>query len=98
ALLLPEALAGIAAVGLVYYLVRRAWGRLAAFLAALFLALTPISVATSRNNTIDSLLVLIMLLAAWAALRAAETGQLSRLLAAVALVGLGFNVKMLEAF
>ncbi|HEY7065697.1 MAG TPA: glycosyltransferase family 39 protein [Chloroflexota bacterium] len=98
ALLLPQALAGVAAVGLLYYLVRRAWGTLAGFLAALFLALTPISVATSRNNTIDSLLVLTVLLAAWAALRATETGRLGWLLAAAALVGLGFNVKMLEAF
>jgi len=55
----------------------------------------PVSVVTSRNNTIDSLLVLTVLLAAWAALKAAETGRLRPLLACAALVGLGFNIKML---
>jgi 4-amino-4-deoxy-L-arabinose transferase-like glycosyltransferase len=46
----------------------------------------------------DSVLVLILLLAAWAVIRAAETGRLRWLLLCAALVGLGFNVKMLQAF
>ncbi|HLH27092.1 MAG TPA: glycosyltransferase family 39 protein [Chloroflexota bacterium] len=98
ALLLPEALAGVAAVGLLYYLVQRAFGPLAGFLAALLLTLTPISVATSRNNTIDSLLVLVVLLAAGATLRAVETGWPRWLFGAAAVAGVGFNVKMLEAY
>src|SRR5262245_16698430 len=86
-LFLPEALAGILAVGLLYVLVRRAFGPLAAALAGLFLALTPISVATSRNNTVDSLLVLTVLVAAWTMLRAAETGRFWWVLATVVVVG-----------
>jgi len=39
-----------------------------------------------------------LLLAAWAVIRAAETGRLRWLLLCAALVGLGFNVKMLQAF
>src|SRR5262249_15355661 len=97
-LFLPEALAGILAVALLYVLVRRAFGPLASALAGLFLALTPISVATSRNNTVDSLLVLTVLVAAWTTLRAAETGRFRGLRATVAVVGVGFNIKMLEAF
>ena len=97
-LLLPQALAAVLAVALLYYLVRRAFGPLAGLLAALFLALTPISVATGRSNTVDSLLALVVLVAAWAALRAVESGRLGWLLLAAAVVGLGFNVKMLEAF
>ena len=65
-LLLPQALAGIGAVALLYLLVRRRFGPLAGLVAALVLALTPISVATNRNNTIDSLLVLVCLGAVWA--------------------------------
>jgi 4-amino-4-deoxy-L-arabinose transferase-like glycosyltransferase len=69
-LLLPQALAGIASVALLYWLVRRVWGLAAGLVAALALAVTPISVVTSRNNTPDTVLVLFLLLAAWAATRA----------------------------
>src|ERR687885_1972862 len=97
-LLLPQALAGIFCVALLYHLVGRAFGPVAGLLAALVLAVTPISVATSRNNTMDVLLVLSVLLAAWAVIRAAETGQLRWLLLGAVMGGLGFNIKMLEAF
>jgi 4-amino-4-deoxy-L-arabinose transferase-like glycosyltransferase len=96
-LLLPQALAGVLAVAVLYTLVGRAYGLLAGGLAALFLALTPISVATNRNNTIDSLLVLAVLLAAGALGRAVERGQLRWLLLAAGTLGLGFNIKMLQA-
>src|SRR5918911_402880 len=97
-LILPEALAAVLSVAVLYRLVARIWGRGAGLLAALFLALTPVSVVTARNNTIDSLLVLTVLLAAWAVARAAETGKLRWLLLCAVLVGLGFNIKMLEAY
>src|SRR5205807_3866103 len=44
-LLMPEALAGVASVALVYFLVRRVFGALAGFVAAMALAVTPIAVA-----------------------------------------------------
>ena len=74
--MLPQALAFVGSVALTYWLVRRAFGRAAGLLAGLTLAVMPISVVVSRNNTIDSLLVLVVLLAAWAALRATESGRL----------------------
>ncbi|HEY1387423.1 MAG TPA: glycosyltransferase family 39 protein [Ktedonobacterales bacterium] len=97
-ILLPEALAGVASVGVLYLVVRRVFGAGAGLLAALFLAITPISVVTNRNNTIDSLLVLTVLLGAYAMTRAVERGSLRWLLLAAVLVGLGFNIKMLEAY
>ncbi len=97
-ILLPEALAGVVSVGVLYLAVRRVFGAGAGLLAALFLAITPISVVTNRNNTIDSLLVLTVLLGAYAMTRAVERGSLRWLLLAVVLVGLGFNIKMLEAY
>jgi 4-amino-4-deoxy-L-arabinose transferase-like glycosyltransferase len=97
-ILLPQAVAGVLSVGLVYHLVRRAMGPGAGLLAALTLALTPISVAINRHNNLDGLLVLAVLLAAWAFLLATETGRLSWLLVGAILVGLGFNIKMLQAF
>ena len=95
---LPQALAGVLSVLLLYHLVRRHFGVVAGLLAALALAISPISVLTNRNNTIDSTLVLVMLLGAWAVLRAAERGKLRWLLLCAVFVGLGFNIKMLEAY
>src|SRR5712691_9066805 len=95
---LPQALAGALSVLLLYHLVRRHFGVVAGLLAALALAISPISVLTNRNNTIDSTLVLVMLLGAWAVLRAAVTGKLRWLLLCAVFVGLGFNIKMLEAY
>lgn len=97
-LLLPQALAGVASVALVYHLVRCAWNVPAATLAALVLALTPISVAANRDNNMDSLVVLSALLGAWAITSAVETGRLRPLLLCALVVGLGFNVKTLQAF
>src|SRR5579859_2613749 len=95
---LPQALAGVLAVALLYHLVRRHFGVVAGLLAALGLALSPISIVTQRNITIDSTLALVMLLGAWAVMRAAETGRLRWLLLSAAIIGVGFNIKMLEAY
>lgn len=96
--LLPQVLEGVAAVALLYWLVRRRFGVAAGLLAALFLALSPVSVAVDRSNNTESCLVLVLLLAAWALIRAVETGRLGTLLLAALAVGVGFNVKMLVAF
>ena len=95
---LPQALAGVLAVLVLFCLVRRHFGIVAGLLAALALALSPLSVVTARNNTIDSTLVLVLLLGAWAIMLAAETGRWRWLLLSAALIGLGFNIKMLEAY
>ncbi len=95
---LPQAIAGVLSVLLLYYLVRRHFGVVAGLLAALALALSPISVVTNRNITIDSTLALVLLIGTWAVMHAAETGRLRWLLLSAAIVGIGFNVKMLEAY
>ena len=97
-LLLPQALAGVLCVALLYHLVGRSFGAVAGLLAALALALSPISVATNRHNNLEGLLVLAVLVAAWAFILAAETGRLRWLVVGGLLIGLGFNIKMLEAF
>jgi len=90
---LPQALAGTASVALLYGLVRRPFGTVAATIAALALALSPIAVAIDRSNNTDSWLIFFLLLAAALALR----GRGLSLVAAMALLGLAFNVKMLAA-
>ena len=97
-ILLPQALAGVGSVALMYLLVRRGWGLVAGLLAALGMAVTPVAVAVNRNNTIDSLLVFTLLLAVWAVLTATRGGRLRWLLVGMALVGVGFNIKMLQAY
>ncbi len=96
--LLPEIVAGLLSIMVVYHLVRRSYGTIAGLVAALALAITPVVVATDRNNTIDSTLIFTLLLAAWAFIVATERGRLRYLLLGVLLVGISFNIKMLEAF
>lgn len=96
ALLLPQVLAGVLSVCVLYWLVRRAYGVGAGLLAAFVLAVMPISVVTSRNNTPDALMVLFLLLAAGAVTLSVERSSLRWLLIGAALVGLAFNVKMLQ--
>ena len=96
--ILPQAVAGVISVWLIYYLVNRSFGSLAGLVSALCLAVTPIFVATSRNNTIDNLLVLSSLLACWAISLAAEKGKFKYLILSLAIVGIGFNIKMVEAY
>ena len=90
---LPQALAGTASVALLYFLLRKPFGRTAALLAAFLLALSPIAVATDRSNNTDSWLVFFLLIAAWLALR----GRGLSFVFAMAALGLAFNVKMLAA-
>lgn len=93
----PQALSGVLSVALLYHLVRRVFGPTAGVVAALVLAVTPITIAANRNNTMDSQLVFTSLLAAWAISLAAERGKLRWLLLCAFFVGLGFNIKMLQA-
>lgn len=93
-----QALAGVGSVALVYLVVARPFGRPAGLVAALALATTPISVAVSRNGTVDALLIFVLLLAPAVTLKAARERSLAWLLAAAVLVGVGFHIKMLQAW
>ncbi len=95
-LLLPSALAGIAAVVILYVLVRRFHGETAALLAALALAVSPVNVVIDRNNAPDALMIFILLCAAWMLVRALEESSVRRLMLAAVLVGVAFNIKMLQ--
>ena len=97
-ILLPQALMGVSCVVALYLIMRRLAGVGPSLLASLVLAVTPIAVAVDRDNLPDSLLTLVLILSAASISRAAETGRLRWLMISVALVGVGFNVKMLAAF
>lgn len=97
ALALPQAIAGVLSVPLLFYLVKRQFGEWPGLLAALSLAILPASIATERNNTMDGLLVFVLLLAAWAFIESVRRGRFRYLLLGAFIVGLGFNIKMLQA-
>jgi 4-amino-4-deoxy-L-arabinose transferase-like glycosyltransferase len=96
-LLVPEALMGVLAVGLLYDLVRRRFGRVAGFAAGLALATTPTTVAISRHNNPDALLALCCVAALWFFVKALEDGRTRWLVLSGICVGLGFETKMLVA-
>jgi 4-amino-4-deoxy-L-arabinose transferase-like glycosyltransferase len=97
-ILLPQALAGVASVLILHRLVRRWAGGLAALLAALAFALTPVAVLIFRFNNPDAFLTLFLLLAAWAVWSAVESGSTWQLSLAGAALGFAFLTKMLMAF
>jgi 4-amino-4-deoxy-L-arabinose transferase-like glycosyltransferase len=97
-LLLPEALIGTFTVWVLYVVLSRRLGVFAGLAAALALAVFPSWVAVSRDNGVDPLLVLLMLLACAAALAAIESGRWRSLLASAVFVGLAFNTKTLAAY
>ena len=97
-ILVPQALEGVAAVGLLYATVRRWFSPAAGLLAGAILALTPVSALMFRFNNPDALLVLLLVAAAYAMVRALEGGRTRWLVLAGTLVGFGFLTKMLQAF
>jgi 4-amino-4-deoxy-L-arabinose transferase-like glycosyltransferase len=97
AMRLPEAIGGALAVPLLYDLVRRLFGRVAGLGAAAALAVMPISVLTSHSDTMDSLMMALDVAAAWLVVVGAQRRSIWLLVAAGAVLGLDFNVKLFEA-
>ena len=96
--LLPQALEGVATVGLLYTTVRRWSGPAAGIIAAGVMAITPVAVLMFRFNNPDALLVLLMTAGAYAMTRAIDSGRTRWIALAGALLGFGFLTKMLQAF
>ncbi|MFE6418150.1 ArnT family glycosyltransferase [Streptomyces rochei] len=97
-MMLPLILAALATIWVLHSCVKRVWGHGAAALAALVLALTPITVAINRDNNPDTLLVFLMVGGAALGLRAVRDGRLLPLLGSAVCFGLAFNTKMLQGY
>ncbi|MFI7435988.1 mannosyltransferase YkcB-related protein [Micromonospora haikouensis] len=98
AILVPQALLGVASVGVLFATVRRWYGPAAGLIAGAVLAVTPVATLMFRFNNPDALLVLLLIGAAYATVRAVETASTRWIVLAGALVGFGFLTKMLQAF
>jgi len=97
-LLLPSAIAGVLSVALLYLMLAPRVGVPAALGSSLALAVFPSFVAVSRDNGVDPVLILLMVIACWLALRACESGRWRALIGCAVAVGLAFNTKTLAAY
>lgn len=96
--ILPQAMANVGSVLLLYFLLKPSFGKLAARMGALILALTPIAVVISRSNNIDGMLVFALLLGTWMLMKGAREKRTGWVIGAFAMVGVAFNMKMLQAY
>jgi 4-amino-4-deoxy-L-arabinose transferase-like glycosyltransferase len=94
---LPQALAGTAAVALMFAALKRVFGVRAALAGSLALAVLPIEAITARSDTMDAVMMALMTLALLLGVLAIENGRTVWLLGAAAALGLAFNVKLLES-
>ncbi|MGW1485660.1 ArnT family glycosyltransferase, partial [Micromonospora parva] len=98
AMLVPQALCGVASVGVLYATVKRWYGPAAGLIAGAVLAVTPVATLMFRFNNPDALLVLLLVAGAYATVRAVEEASTRWVVLVGVLVGLGFLTKMLQAF
>ncbi|WP_410633465.1 ArnT family glycosyltransferase [Amycolatopsis sp. cmx-4-83] len=96
--LAPQALMGVASVGILYLAVKRTAGPVAGLLAGAMLAVTPVAALMFRFNNPDALLVLLMVAGAYFVVRATEKASPVWLALAGAAIGFGFLTKMMQAF
>lgn len=96
--ILPQALAGVGSVLLVYAIVKPTFGVAAARIASLALALTPVLASVSRTNNIDSMLVFALLVGTWLLFKGIRGGRTGMVIGAFAMIGVAFNMKMLQAY
>ena len=97
-LALPMVAVGVGSVALLYRMVKRDFGAVAGTVAALALALTPITVAITRDTNPDPILVFLMLLGAAALMRAVRTGRTMPMVWSGVAIGFAFNTKMMQAY
>jgi 4-amino-4-deoxy-L-arabinose transferase-like glycosyltransferase len=98
AVVLPQIVAGVLTVLVLYRAVRRLAGPTAGIVAAVAMAVSPVTVALNRGNVADSLLILLTVLAADATSAALLSGRRRSLLLAGVWVGLAFQTKMVQAW
>ena len=105
AILLPQALMGVACCALIYRIARRAWGHACGICAGIVFITTPVAALMFRFNNPDALLIMLCLLAADCVIRAisipaeatrANTRRSMLYAAAGLCCGLGFLTKQLQ--
>lgn len=98
ALLVPQALMGLATTWLIYKIIRRSHAAAPALLGGLIYATTPVVVLMSRYNNPEPLMGLLTVAAVYFVLRAIGDNRWSWYLIAGTALGLGFMAKQIQAF
>lgn len=96
--LVPQALTGVATVGVLYAAVGRRFGSAAGLIAGATLALTPAATLIFRLDDPDALLTLTVTLAGYAMTRAVESGRTLWVVLTGVFLGAGFLAKFMVAF
>ncbi|ROS39355.1 ArnT family glycosyltransferase [Amycolatopsis thermoflava] len=96
--LAPQALMGVASVGLLYATVKRTSGPVVGLFSGAVFALTPVAVLMFRFNNPDALLVLLLVAGAYGTVRATEKASGKWLALAGVAIGFAFLTKMMQAF
>lgn len=97
-LILPNCLAAVGTVWILYRTVRRPFGETAGLISALVLALSPVFIVISKTNNTDSILIFFMVCSAWAMFRAVEEKKTGYLILSMVFLGVAYNAKSLEAY
>jgi 4-amino-4-deoxy-L-arabinose transferase-like glycosyltransferase len=97
-MLLPQAVMGIASVGMLYLAVKRVSGPAAGLIAGAVLAATPVAALMFRFNNPDAMMVFCLMAAAWMTVTATQKASPSWLFWAGTFVGMAFLSKMLQGF
>ena len=97
-MLVPQALAGVATVGVLYTTVRRWFGPQAGLVAGAVMALAPVATLMFRFDDPDALLTLMITLAGYAMTRAIESGHTRWVALTGVFLGAGFLSKFMAAF
>ncbi|QIS11308.1 ArnT family glycosyltransferase [Nocardia arthritidis] len=98
AYLLPQVVAGVLTILVLYRAVRRLATPTAGLITAAVAALTPATVALNRGNISDTLLILLLVLAADQVAATIASGRTRNLMYAGLFVGLAFQTKMVQAW
>ncbi|MER6665223.1 glycosyltransferase family 39 protein [Amycolatopsis japonica] len=96
--LAPQALMGVASVGLLYLTVKRTSGPIAGLFAGAALAVTPVAALMFKFNNPDALLTLLLIAGGYCTIRAIEKASPRWLALAGVAIGFGFLTKMMQAF
>lgn len=97
-LALPQVLEGLVTIAAAYYVFARWGGRLGAVIGAVVLASAPLMVSMFSHGMEDAMLTMFTTLALAAWQRAIDSGRPGWLLVSGAMVGLGFQAKMAQAW
>jgi 4-amino-4-deoxy-L-arabinose transferase-like glycosyltransferase len=98
AIMLPQAVEGALTVLVLFHAVRRLAGPAAALIAAFVLAASPATMTLDRGNIPDTLMILLVVLAADSTVTLILTNRWRSAVMAAVWVALAFQAKMLEAW